>query len=536
MRNTVHNVGRAGIVRDTKPHLLDSSVWTDGRNVRFSRNKAFAMGGVLEARSKTGLLNGGLLASPTSNYFIYTTGGKVYSFDGTSEADITRTTGGDYLEDADDLFRIQLFNGFGLLSNEQDTPQEWDPTVGTNKLVPLSNWGSGHLCKSLRPFKSFLIAIGMTESATIYPHKIRWSHPAGPGEVPTSWDDTDPTKEAGSYSFPDTDKGILVDGLELGNRFYIYKQGSIWVLNYVGGDQILSRDNIVNNIGLKVKRSLVNLPFYAGQRVQFFVGDNNFYIMDGLRVIPVWENVFRDEILALVDPDNWVTRSFSVINPRHHEVWFCIPEMGVSYPNLAFCFNFENNTYSIRDLKGSSNIVSGFGFDQTNLTQQNDLSFSDGTFFSDSTGFANSESQANLSVMLETVPGDEKLYYADTGRLDYDGVTPYSSYLLREALATVKNDRRNEQADIVDYNRRKLLTSIVPKIYSGSVALTIGTQELENQVISYGSEVIIPNNNFRYNLPMPVSARFLTFKYSSVPNQDFEFGGFDYEVDMLGEY
>jgi hypothetical protein len=536
-RNTVHNVGRAGLVKDTKPHLLPSEFWTDARNVRFEPNKVFAMGGVEEVRAKTGLLSVGLISSPTTNFFVYSTGGQIFAWDGTTEADITREAGGNYSDDIDNLFDIFGYNGFGVFNNGIDVPQQWGASFVSGALTPLSNWDSTWQAKSLRPFKSFLIALNITEDGTPYPHKMRWSDPAEPGAVPSSWDETDATKEAGEFNFSDVSRGVLVDGRELGDRFFVYKEGAIWVFEYTGGLSVFSRRLLVDNIGLRVRRSLVNLPLFGPNKnaVQFFVGDENFYVMDGLRLTPVWENVFKNEILKVVDLDLWATRGFSVVNYRENEVWFCVPEKGSEYCNLAFTLNYVNGTSSIRSLSGASTIVSGIGIYSSTASVQEDIPFSDETYFSDDTGYYDLIVTQGSSIIVEASPVLESMYYLDVGMSDYDG-SPYYSYVAREAIATIKNDSRNEKADIVDYNRRKMVVSLTPKLYENSIGLKVGSQENDVEAITWTDLGLVTPEEYKFFFNEPISGRFISFQFYSIPNSTLELAGFDYEVAVLGEF
>lgn len=537
-RNTVTDVGIAGIIRDIKPQLLPPSVWSDGRNVRFKKTKVYGMGGVeaVLGSTVTNLLNVGLISSAVTKYTIYTTGGKVFSYDGVSTFDITRAVGGDYSEDGDNLFDINVSNGIGLLNNGIDLPQQWDPSVGSNLLTALANWDTNWTAQKIVPFKALLVALNMTESASPLPHKMRWSHPAEPGAVPSTWDETDATKEAGEFSFPDTDKGELVNGRQMGETLYVYKEGSIWAVTYVGGNAILAARRLTEDIGISVPRSLVNLPFTkSGRRFQFFAGDENFFMNDGVTVTPVFEEIFRDEILTLRDATNYKSRSFSVVNYAENELWYCIPESGADYATLAICINYANNTYTLRELSGAANIVAGIGVDAVGAAALSDLPFSDDTFFSDDTGFFNQEVVPGRSVVIEASPSNEQLYYLDTGSLDYDGGA-YPRYVRRQSIPTIKNDSRNPDATIVDYSKRQSVSSIVPKLYGGSARVKVGIQERENTPVSWVVDEVINTGVYRHDLSQPVSGRFISFEFSNVGSADFEIGGFDYEIDVLGEF
>ena len=535
--NSVRDVGSQGITRDLKPALVPSRFWTDGRNIRFRNMRVEGMGGCVSVlpSTVTGLLNVGLIASPLTKFFIYSTGAKLFSFDGLTTHDITRAVGGDYSDDADTQFDFLSFNGFGIFNQVNDLPQLWDASAGSNDCVDLTNWNTLWRTKKMRNFKGFLFAMGMEESGTQFPHKLRWSTPAEAGAVPSSWDDADPTNLAGSFDFPDTKRGELVDGLELGDNFYIYKEGSIWEFQFVGGDEVFTRELIVNDVGLRVPRSLVELPTMQGKRVHFFAGDDNFYVMDGLTVTPVFEDVFRREIVALRG-ENYQKRAFSVVNYRESELWFCIPQAGDDYCTLAFVMNYQNMTYTVRELSGAGNITAGIGFDSSSISEEDDIDFDDDTFFSDGTGFATTTIIPNQSAIVEASPVREQIYYLDRGPLDYDGVSAYPRYVTRESLATTKVDPRNVEAEVVDYNARKVIDHIVPKLYGGSVELTIGVQEQENVAISYLAPEVIRKDEFRHHFPQPVSARFHTFMFKNVGTEDFILGGFDYNVNVLGEF
>ena len=535
-RNTVKEVGTMGILRDVKPHLLPSRVWSDGRNIRFNKNKVFRMGGVEEVlpATVTGLLNTGLATSATAKYLLYTTGAKCFSYDGISQVDITRAFGGDYSEDADHLFNIQMFNGLTLFNNGVDIPQQWLPGGTMENLI---NWDVTWTAKQMTSYKSILFALNMGEGVNLYPHRLRWSSPADPGALPSTWDAADPTNEAGIIDFSDTEAGVLVAAQELGDRLYVYKEGAIWVMNYIGGAALFSRVLLVRNIGLSVPRSLVTLPSLSQASVghQFFAGDENFYTMDGIRTTPIFEEVFRREILKLVDQTNYKSRSFSVVNYRENELWFCVPEAGADFCTLAFCLNYQNNSYSIRELSGVSKIVSGIGIDVASGVAQADIPFDDETLFDDETGFDDTVATLSKSVIIEASPGREQLFYSDIGTKDYDGA-PQLSYIERVGLTTIKNDYRNPEADVQQYEVRKLVTAIIPKLYAGATQMFVGVQEKDVDVVTWTNVGTADGSKYRYNLGLPLSGRFLSFKFESIGDDAMELGGFDYELNVLGEY
>lgn len=534
-RNIVHGVGTAGIVKDTKPELLPHNVWSDGRNVRFESNKFERMGGVVDFLDTDlpGLLSCGFVNSPTENFILYSTGGEVYSYDGVTTSEITKaaTT---YNETFTHVFDIQSFNGFGLLNQVGDVPQLWDPSDGTNLLVNLPNWDTDWRCYYLRQFKSFLIALNIIDGTDLYPHKMKWSAPAGPGAVPSTWDASDPTNEAGEFDFADTQHGELTGGLELGEQFLVYKQRAIWTFSYVGGIDILSRTPLVKGVGLYVPRSLVEIPNYKGERtVHFFAGEHNFYITDGVSVTPVFEEVFTEYVSDVASFTRYVLGAYSVVYPTQNEVWFCVPQQGDTYATIAFVMNYVNGTYTIRTLSGASNIVSGYGAEYSAAIPA-DLPYSDGTHFSDETGFENFETGKPINVLLEASGVNERLYHLDYGTADYDGGF-FEAYLERTGLPTVQTDPRRPESTILDYDRRKLINWFTTKLFDGSsAAVEVGAQEVENADVYWIDPIVVDTSITRQYLPDPLSGRLMAFRVSSVGDEPFKVGGLDYNVELLG--
>lgn len=528
-RREVLGVGTAGMVFDTKPQLLPINVWSGGRNIRFDRNKAYPVGGVTEFKS--GITNNfsvGLATATLARYTIYSADGKIYVNDGTTETDITEAATV-YNEDADTPFEYFMYNGFLMAHNSANITQTWDPSVISNELQDLVNWDPLHIAKVMRSFGPFLIALDINKDGNLFPHMIKWSHPAEPGSLPNSWDHTDPTRETGEFSFSDTDRGVLVNGLEMGDRFYVYKRGAVWAMSYVGGQDVFGRNRISGEIGLEYKKSLVNIPYKEGG-VQFFAGQDSFYLMDGIRTVPMFMEVFQREFQQLVDTE-FQQRSFSVLNHVKNEMWFCFPERGSEFCTLAFCWNYHNNTYSMRELSGTTSIVSGFGITDESESVIQPLPFSDGTFFSDGSGFADEALVFSIPSMVEAGVADGKVFNLERGSLDYSGQNQHC-YVERVALAAIGNKPGEE----IDYRKRKLLLSIVPKLYEGSMIFQAGVQEYEQQPITWFDELVINPTTYILRLPIPVSGRFLSFRFKCIPGSSFELAGFDYEINLLGEF
>lgn len=193
------------------------------------------------------------------------------------------------------------------------------------------------------------------------------------------------------------------------------------------------------------------------------------------------------------------------------------------------------NTYSIRELSGASNIVSGIGSSYSvTTTTAADLTFGDDTFFGDDVGFPDTITVGGKELLLEASPVLQNLFALDQGVLNYD-LTPYARWVEKVSIASVKNDPRNYAATIQDYSKRKLCTAVVAKVYEGSLLVKVGAQERDTDVVTWGSS-LLASGHYRLDLAQPVSGRFISFRFDSQGAEAFSFGGFDYEIDVLGEF
>jgi hypothetical protein len=161
----------------------------------------------------------------------------------------------------------------------------------------------------IRAFGPFLVAINLTISGTQFPHRLRWSHPAAPGSLPTSWDVTDPTVDAGEIDFPDVQSGLLTDILPLGPTMFVYKDSSVWKMRFTGGQQIFDfgQSAWLNTAGLLG-------PICISRRWYEHIG--NRMILSGMMGIRLNRVEFEaeEEIARQIDSANFA-QGFIFANP-----------------------------------------------------------------------------------------------------------------------------------------------------------------------------------------------------------------------------
>ncbi len=356
----ISDLGKIGIIKDVSPYNLPPNAFSGGRNVRFYENsveKFLGHKSALEASS-----GGGPVVSPywstslisgTDAMVVYAGSSKIYSTDGVVHYDITRL-GGDYAMDTNKGWTGGVMGGVVFMNNGVDAPQSWvSPAVLATRLTDLPNWPASAKCGSLRSFKQFMIAMDYTNgSGTNYPRLIKWSTGASFNTVPTSWDETDATLDAGEYELADT-PGRVVDGSELRDAFMIYKEDSIWGMQHVGPPFVFRFYKISESTGGLNRRCMSEFP-----NGHFVFGINDCFINDGQNLTSVLDQRMRREVFDGLNIGNYNKCFVTPYYPRS-EMWACYPSQNNTWCDKAVVWNWKDNSISVKDLPDLAFISSG---------------------------------------------------------------------------------------------------------------------------------------------------------------------------------
>jgi len=347
-----------GINKDISPYEIGENLWSDGNNIQFDNDKTAKIKGHQQVFGTPSGAPYWLLPfnTITTDYWIYPSLTKIYrvstSGTTTTHTDITRSSGGDYSATAADRWNGGVLGGVAILNNGVDAPQ----MLGTSasNFSALTNWLSSTTTKVIRPFKRFLVALDTTESTTRYPFRVRWSHPAEGGTVPTTWDASDATKDAGYVDLSQTN-GFVVDALPLGDTNVIYKEDSIWSMSYEGGQSIFGFRQLFNDAGILGKDCAK-----AFDNQHFVVSEDDVYTHNGQSKQSIVDSQIRDELFNSMHPD-YKTRTFVAADREKNEMWVCFVSNTATdaFANTAYVWNWRNNTWSKRDLPSVSYITWG---------------------------------------------------------------------------------------------------------------------------------------------------------------------------------
>ena len=354
----LREMGSVGVVSDIAPWDLPPNALSDGMNFRLQSGKIQSAGGI-DPVSPDSPDRLGHIAQSTDAL-----GDSSWVVCGRSSVSLLRANGFDNLSgenlsnsDATKWSTCQI--GSVMFLNHPDLyPMYWvdEPGNVNTPIKPLpwhlggaddtETWqDKGYRCRILRAHKNFLFALATYEGDEEYPDKVFWSHPAEPNGIPFSWRPTieQPDSIAGSVSLGRG--GAIVGGESLRDSFVIYSEKALSVMDFTGDALGWRRRAVSETAGLVSKEAIKEVK---GMHL-FFAGDD-VLSYDGNSMQSLMHNRLRKRLAAKV---NWeaASTSWAAHYQTTNEVWFAVPEDGAQSPTTAYCFNYRDNNWSIRDLE-----------------------------------------------------------------------------------------------------------------------------------------------------------------------------------------
>jgi hypothetical protein len=332
--------GTTGSGTPTWPTTYEATV-TDGTAV-WTNVGVNMLNGVLQTIDNFFKYNG-------DSWLLFITTTKIYRYDPVTKTAID-ITGGTLNGDVDNPVFSDTAQNVFVFTNGIDSVKYWNGSGNIANLPGLTDcvpWNDGTpvtlvLCRGLRYFKNFLMLIGTTENGIAYPQRIRWS---AIGDIFTWKNNDQPTQDlqAGWADMTDgVDWGQCLE--PMGNYLVAYKERSIQVLSYVGGDEIWDKWPAIQGTGLLGSKALMNL----GDE-HIFIGPDNIYSFD-LREVKVAGDDIAKQFLESLNPS-----TYSQINNFFFEE---LPEGGFSFvstastdgtPDKAIVYNPNTKAWSWRD-------------------------------------------------------------------------------------------------------------------------------------------------------------------------------------------
>ena len=418
-----------------------------------------------------------------------------------------------------------IINSFPIQSFQQDPPTFWDK-VPANICQPLPDWPTNTRARSVRSFKQFLFALGLTEGSVTLPDKLQWSDAALAGAVPQVWTPA-PTNQAGFTTLPAAG-GDILDGLALRGSFIIYKEHSTYTVNFVGGTFVFAFRKLFTTSGMLANNCVAEVE---GKHVVLTDGD--LIIHDGQNLRSLVDKALRRFIFLQIDSDNF-ENSFLFNYRAAKEIWACFPTTGFEHANLAVVWDYAHDLLSVRDLPedwshaaSGTVLVASAAIDWDGQTEEWDQA--SGSW--NRSAFTGAFERALGAVPVSSVDGNSRILYIDDTNSNRDG-TPVGGILTREAL------------DFGAPQEFKYIRRIWPRIVGSTgtiIKIRIGVQDDPGSAISF-----TPIQDFRVNvdqfLNFDASGRYITVRFQEdtapgAPVQSiWSVHGFDVEYVLQGQF
>lgn len=522
----INDLANFGVNRDEPPYMLPPEAWSLCENVRVHNGGIERMKGRSQVFGTPGVAPHFAMAVRTSAqvFWMYVSLTKAYVWNGVTHTNITRQTAAVDVDYAANLTRDwngTLLGGIPILNNGTDLPQAWlTPTTGT-KLTNLANWPSTMRAAVVRALGPYLVAVNVTDSGSNFPHLVRWSHPADPGSVPSSWDVTDPTKDTGQVDLPDVQAGVLREALMLRGRLILYKDSSTKIMSFIGGRFVFRFEDFLETSGILGPRCVA----VTGDGQKHVVAtQDDIIVHDGNQASSILDKRFRHTLFNRIDSASYLN-SFMFTNPIFGEVWFCYPEQGQTVPNRALVWNYREGkmgalTESAVDfVNGVSGLIEGAAGEIWDT----------GTDKWDEDTGPWDELIRHKVVLCD--PVNTRFVLLDSG-LQWNGAD-FAATLQREGLALIGKKRGGEW--IVDHQNRKFGRRLWPKMRGSTVQIRMGFQDTVDGAIRWSeAQTFVPQQ--QDFVDFAGSGRAIALEISSLTPGDWRLDGYRIEIEPAGSF
>lgn len=526
----IETLGEHGIVTDLQPWQLPPNALNDGSNVRFNDGKAIRFLGHKEAFDPEDDLgadwDGGLgsqiyhllpVAEGADYYWIF--GGRkvvgVYSNSSGVSKDISNAGFSFTATDNTVDWTSCIIGGIPVLNNGVDVPQMWDLDFSTpGRLTNLTDFENhADKCGALRAYKNYLVALDITKSGTRYPSLVKWSDSSALGSVPASWDETDATTDAGENELAgtrtDVNVGVALDCMTLRDSNIIYRDDSIWSMNFVGGTFVFEFRKIYSAQGMLARRCMAE---FEGKH--FVVGQSDVFVHDGANFNSVIDTRRKDALYADIDPD-YFDKTYVFANYPISEMWICYVSRssGNTRPNKAYVWNWRHKTWGIRDLPSNTAHIEG-GIvdtqDTTDLWSQSDGTWADWDVEWGNLGFSPQRAFPAIATTIMS-KGDVTNQF---------GGSNFTSSMCRQDLQIGEQD---------EFVRIK---AVYPRITGATVSIDIGSQMAPGGEIRWqGFRNFTPGVDQKINVR--TTGTHLAYKIQSSSDDYWEMSGMDIEYEPV---
>lgn len=443
-------------------------------------------------------------------FWVYANGSKIWAHDGTTQFDITPTTGwtGDV---TNAVWTSCVINGLAVINCSARTPVYWIGTTAT-KAAPLPGWPSGGRTLAMRAHKNFLFAVGMVSEGA---QRVRWSDAAEAGVIPSEWAPA-PENLAGFVDLAPL-SSPCVEGETLRDSFLVYKRESIWTFDFVGGNAVFRARKLFAERGIADTNALTTGP---NDEHLFVASSGDVVLTDGVQLQSVLDG--RAQQTFYDDFASANSLVFSACTLHREALGFIIyPKANTSNGTLALVYDFAGGDIGFRDMPGV--YCAGKGQELQNVGTKN-------TWDGDPGAWNNDVTVWNQVISAQTV--EDCLIGGTFGFAVIEAQDPEAPD------ADIAARLEKSGLSFGNAQLRKLVKAIWPKLKGREgdiVTFRIGGQELPGGPVEWADPVDFAIGS-GYPVETFVEGRYIAIEVTSQGGDPWAMGTSDIEYRGLGQW
>ena len=530
---TIRNIGAIGIITDIPPHELPANAWTSAQNCRFRDKRVERIGGNTDVMPDHP-------EEPKGMTFFKDTwhwGGdlKLYEYlPGNGHA--IRYTDTNLLSDRE-RWTFTEFSGVLIASHPNTDPVYWNGvTASASAYEVLPGWGEHEggtvtwRTKKIRTFKNQLIALNMQEDGVDYPQRIRFSDIAQPNVPPDEWE----TKTTNSAGFIDLSNATseIIDGYVLGNSFIIYTKHEVYVMDFIGGNEVYSVRQVFNDGGVLMEGCIASF-----NNNHLVVAADDIYVHNGSTKQSVIDGKIKDKLFASVAAIEfqiagaYKPRIEAVTYKALNEIWIFFttsPETDGSqraYFKQAAIWNYQTGAWSYTQVPDLIDLtISGLPIDDVLRWNNAD------TWDPEKPNMT----WDNSSPLIWDFGGkdiEQKILIGcgKTGFIALDQNVSGATRNIPFSLERRKIDL-DEEMPHIPFRIQKTLLSIYPEFQgSGRVSIAVGYSYTPNEDPTWGAPVEFDIET-DVKADFRVTGRYFSVRITSLDDSDWDFEGWLWRV------
>ena len=535
----VRRLGDIGVITDVNPYDLPPNAFSMGNNIRFnggklSRSPAFK--GILNTTAPTPVFCYSYsIAGSNDRVGVVNITGTSYQY--TSGVETLTTPTVFTPVSGTEPFTFCMLANLGYLNRNSDVPQYFAPS--STLFTKLPNWPATYTCRSLRAFKSYLIALNITKGGSTNPTMFKWSDITPNNSYPVSWDETDTTKSAGENTLQECTSSIL-DGMALRDAFIAYTTNQVHLIEYTADSNVFRTRKLFDGPGIINTNCVVEIE---GKHYVF--GKSDIYSHDGISPMSIADQRVKDFIFNNLNTSQ-TDKFFVAHNPLLTEFMCCYVsgDAFANFPIATYCnraavYNYRNNTWAFRDLPNAT----GAALTSIPATAYSYTTISPFTYSNIGSTYSALAGNAPKGLVFSS-PLDTPSLLTTSKLYAYDAIVAGSFSEAVDYVATTPAFAQRVGVDMdeqgASLNSYKVAKTLYPQgnalSGTGNLSFSFGATLFNDMQPSFSTAVVFdPTSQYKVDIPQGIGGRYLAWKVTDSGSFSFELSGLDVDATVTGK-